>query len=80
MDSREYAEKVGVMDVHMKSFMKRGKKRFSWEADMRFVYTKNVSEDTAITTKVESYEDLLSKELDIEPLSFKLLSCKAGQN
>ena len=37
MDSGEYAEKVGVMDVHMKSFMKRGKKRFSWEADMRFV-------------------------------------------
>ena len=40
MDSGEDAEKVGVVDVHMKSYMKRGKKRFSWEADMRFVDTK----------------------------------------
>ena len=66
MDSGEDAEKVGVMDVHMKSYMKRGKKRFSWEADMRFVDTKNVAEDSAIAAKVKSYEDLLSKELDIE--------------
>jgi len=40
MDSGEDAEKVGVVDVHMKSYMKSGKKRFSWEADMRFVDTK----------------------------------------
>ena len=40
------------MDVHMKSFIKRGKKRFSWKADMRIVDTKNVSEGTAITIKV----------------------------
>jgi len=66
MDSGEDAEKVGVMDVHMKSFMKRGKKRFDWEADMRFVDTKNIPEDGAIAAKVKSYEDLLSKELDIE--------------
>ena len=66
MDSGEDAEKVGVMDVHMKSYMKRGKKRFSWEADMRFVDTKNIPEDAAIAAKVKSYEDLLSKELDIE--------------
>ena len=39
LDSGEDAEKVGVIDVHMKSFMKRGKKRFDWEADMRFVDT-----------------------------------------
>jgi 5'-nucleotidase/UDP-sugar diphosphatase len=66
MDSGEDAEKVGVMDVHMKSYMKSGKKRFSWEADMSFVDTKNIPEDTAIAAKVKSYEDLLSKELDIE--------------
>ena len=66
MDSGEDAEKVGVMDVLMKSYMKRGKKRFSWEADMRFVDTKNIPEDSAIAAKVKSYEDLLSKELDIE--------------
>ncbi len=66
MDSGEDAEKVGVMDVHMKSYMKSGKKRFSWEANMSFVDTKNIPEDTAIAAKVKSYEDLLSKELDIE--------------
>ena len=66
MDSGEDAGKVGVMDVHMKSFMKRGKKRFDWEADMRFVDTKDIPEDGAIAAKVKSYEDLLSKELDIE--------------
>ena len=66
MDSGEDAEKVGVIDVHMKSFMKRGKKRFDWESDMRFVDTKDIPEDRAIAAKVKSYEDLLSKELDIE--------------
>jgi len=66
MDSGEDAEKVGVMDVHMKSFMKRGKKRFDWEADMRFVDTKDIPEDGAIAAKVKGYEKFLSKELDIE--------------
>ena len=66
MEAGENSEKVGVMDLHMKSFMKRGKKRFSWEADMRIVDTKNVPEDAAIASKVKEYKKLLSKELDIE--------------
>ena len=66
MDSGEDAEKVGVVDVHMKSYMKRGKKRFSWEADMRFVDTINFPEDGAIASKVNEYDKFLSKELDIE--------------
>ena len=66
MDSGENSEKVGVMDVHLKSFMKRGKKRFSWEADMRFVDTKNVPEDRAIALKIKKYDKFLSKELDIQ--------------
>ena len=66
MDSGEDAEKVGVVDVHMKSYMKRGKKRFSWEADMRFVDTIDIPEDRAIDAKVKGYEKFLSKELDIE--------------
>ena len=65
MDSGENSEKVGVMDVHLKSFMKRGKKRFSWEADMRFVDTKNVPEDRTIASKVKEYEKFLKTELDI---------------
>jgi len=47
MDAGEDAEKVGVLDVHMKSYMKRGKKRFSWETDMRYVDTKHIKEDTS---------------------------------
>jgi 2',3'-cyclic-nucleotide 2'-phosphodiesterase (5'-nucleotidase family) len=66
MDAGEDAEKVGVVDVHMKSYMKSGKKRFSWEADMRFVDTKNISEDATIASKVKGYDKFLSKELDIE--------------
>ena len=66
IDSGEDGEKVGVLDVHMKSYIKRGKKRFSWEADMRYVDTKNIKEDTAIASKVKSYEDLLGKELDVK--------------
>ena len=66
MDSGEDAEKVGIVDVHKKSYMKRGKKRFSWEADMRFVDTKHIQEDEAIAAKVKGYEKYLSKELDIE--------------
>jgi len=66
MDSGENSEKVGVMDVHLKSFMKRGKKRFSWEADMRFVDTKNVPEDRTIALKIKKYDKFLSKELDIQ--------------
>ena len=66
MDSGEDAEKVGVVDVHMKSYMKSGKKRFSWEADMRFVDTKNIPEDATIASKVKGYDKFLSKELDIE--------------
>ena len=52
MDSGEDAEKVGGVDVHMKSYTKRGKKRFSWEANMRFVDTKDIPEDGAIASKV----------------------------
>ena len=66
LDAGEDGEKVGVLDVHMKSYMKRGKKRFSWEADMRYVDTKNIKEDSAIASKVKSYEDLLGKELDVK--------------
>ena len=66
MDSGENSEKVGVMDVHLKSFIKRGKKRFSWEADMRFVDTKNVPEDRTIALKIKKYDKFLSKELDIQ--------------
>jgi len=66
MDSGEDAEKVSIVDVHMKSYMKRGKERFSWEADMRFVDTKHIQEDEAIASKVKSYEKYLSKELDFE--------------
>ena len=66
MDAGEDAEKVGVLDVHMKSYMKRGKKRFSWETDMRYVDTKHIKEDTRIASKVKSYEDLLGKELDVK--------------
>ena len=66
MDSGEDAEKVGIVDVHMKSYMKRGKKRFSWEADMRFVDTKHIQEDEAIASKVKGYEKYLSKELNIK--------------
>ena len=66
IDSGEDGEKVGVLDVHMKSYIKRGKKRFSWEADMRYVDTKNIKEDAAIASMVKSYEDLLGKELDIK--------------
>ena len=66
MDSGENSEKVGVMDVHLKSYMKRGKKRFSWEADMRFVDTKNVPEDRIIALKIKKYDKFLSKELDIQ--------------
>ena len=66
MDAGEDAEKVGILDVHMKSYMKRGKKRFSWETDMRYVDTKNIKEDTAIASKVKSYEDILGKELDVK--------------
>jgi 2',3'-cyclic-nucleotide 2'-phosphodiesterase (5'-nucleotidase family) len=66
MDSGENSEKVGAMDVHLKSYMKRGKKRFSWEADMRFVDTKNVPEDRTIALKIKKYDKFLSKELDIQ--------------
>ena len=66
MDSGENSEKIGVMDVHLKSFMKRGKKRFSWEADMRFVDTKNVPEDRTIALKIKKYDKFLTKELDIQ--------------
>jgi 2',3'-cyclic-nucleotide 2'-phosphodiesterase (5'-nucleotidase family) len=66
MDSGENSEKVGIMDIHMRSFMKRGKKRFSWEADMRFVDTKNIKGHPAIVAKVQQYEKYLSKALDIE--------------
>ena len=66
MDAGEFAERVGIVDIHMKSYMKRGKKRFSWEADMRFVDTKHIPEDEAIASKVKSYEDFLGKELDIK--------------
>jgi 5''-nucleotidase/2'',3''-cyclic phosphodiesterase and related esterases len=66
IEAGEDAEKVGVLDVHMKYYMKRGKKRFSWETEMRYVDTKHIKEDTVIASKVKSYEDLLGKELDIE--------------
>ena len=66
MDAGENAERVGIVDIHMKSYMKRGKKRFNWEADMRFVDTKDIPEDKAIASMVKSYEDSLGKELEIK--------------
>ena len=66
IDSGEFAEKVGILDVHMNSYIKRGKKRFSWEANMRFVDTINVPEEKSISEKVKSFEKLLGKELSIK--------------
>ncbi len=66
MESGEDSEKVGVMDVHMKTVEKRGRKRFNWEADMRIVDTKNVAEDPEIAAKVKEYDAFLTKELDIQ--------------
>ena len=66
MEAGEDSEKVAVMDLKMTSYEKRGKKRFKWEADMRMVDTLNVSEDAAVTAKIEEYNNLLSKELDIK--------------
>ena len=66
MDSGENSEKVGIMDIHMRSYVKRGKKRFDWESDMRFVDTKNIKGHPAIVAKVQQYEKYLSKALDIE--------------
>ena len=66
MDSGENSEKVGVIDVHMKSYIKKGKKRFDWNAEMRFVDTKNVPEDAAIASKIKDYDKFLKSELDIE--------------
>tara|TARA_B100000029_G_scaffold177683_1_gene175037 strand:+ start:65 stop:1579 length:1515 start_codon:yes stop_codon:yes gene_type:complete len=66
MDSGENSEKVGIMDIHMRSYMKRGKKRFDWESEMRFVDTKNIKGHPAIVAKVQQYEKYLKQALDIE--------------
>ena len=66
LEAGEFAEKVGILDVHMKSYMKRGKKRFSWETNMRYVDTKNIQEDDFIASKVKSYEKRLGKELNLK--------------
>ena len=66
MDSGENSEKVGIMEIHMRSYIKRGKKRFDWESDMRFVDTKHIQGDAAIVAKVKGYEKFLKEALDIE--------------
>ena len=53
------------MDIHLKSSMKRGKKRFSWNAERRLVDTKNIPEDDAMALKIKDHDKLLSDELDI---------------
>ena len=50
----------------MRSYVKRGKKRFDWGSDMRFVDTKNIKGHPAIVAKVQQYEKYLKEALDIE--------------
>ena len=66
MEAGEFAEKVGILDIQMRSYMKRGKKRFSWESNMRYVDTKDIQEDELIASKVKSFEKKLGKELNVK--------------
>ncbi|MEQ9639429.1 MAG: 5'-nucleotidase C-terminal domain-containing protein [Alphaproteobacteria bacterium] len=61
------ASYVAVLDIDLRTVESRGRKRFAWQPDVRFVRTDHVTPDPDVAAMVKRYEDDLSKELD-QPL------------
>lgn len=65
--SSSQASYVAVLDIDLRTVERRGRKRFVWQPDVRFVRTDHVTPDAEVAALVKGYEDKLSAELD-QPL------------
>ena len=66
VESSEDGNYMTAVDVAISVGESRGKRRVRWYPNFRIMDTANVEPDAETMTKVEGYEALLSKELDVE--------------
>ena len=64
-ESKEEAEFVTAIDVKVDVDEKDGKRKVSWYPNFRLIDTATVTPDAATQAKVDEYNSLLSKELDV---------------
>ena len=66
VESKEEAEYVTIMDIEFDVGESRGKRRVRWWPNFRIIDTVRVEPDAEVAAKVEGYESILSKELDVD--------------
>ena len=66
LQSSSQANYVGLLELTMNRVERRGKQRFVWRPDIRFVSTDDVAPDPTMAAAVGEYEARLSTELDVE--------------
>jgi 2',3'-cyclic-nucleotide 2'-phosphodiesterase (5'-nucleotidase family) len=64
-ESRSEGDLVVALDVKFSISEKRGKRRVKWWPNFRIIDTDTVTPDAETLAKVKSYQDILSKELDV---------------
>ncbi|MHA1523433.1 MAG: bifunctional metallophosphatase/5'-nucleotidase [Alphaproteobacteria bacterium] len=64
-ESKEEAEYVTMVDLDISVGESRGRRKVRWWPNFRIVDTAGVTPDADVAARVKSYEDQLSKELDV---------------
>ena len=84
-ESKEEAEFVTAIDVKLDIEEKDGKRSVKWYPNFRFIDTASVTPDAETQAKVDEYNALLSKELDVtigtttEPLDSRKASVRTAE-
>jgi 5'-nucleotidase / UDP-sugar diphosphatase len=85
VESKEEAEFVAAVDVKLDIEEKDGKRSVKWYPNFRFIDTATVTPDPETQAKVDEYNNLLSKELDVaigtttEPLDSRKASVRTAE-
>jgi 5'-nucleotidase / UDP-sugar diphosphatase len=85
VESKEEAEFVAAVDVQIDVDTKDGKRTVKWYPNFRFIDTATVTPDPETQAKVDEYNAVLSKELDVaigtttEPLDSRKASVRTGE-
>lgn len=85
VESKEEAEFVTAVDVTIDIDEKDGKRSVTWYPNFRFIDTATVTPDAETQARIDGYNALLSKELDVaigttsEPLDSRKASVRTGE-
>jgi 2',3'-cyclic-nucleotide 2'-phosphodiesterase (5'-nucleotidase family) len=85
VESKEEAEFVTAVDVTIDIDEKDGKRSVTWYPNFRFIDTATVTPDAETQARIDDYNAMLSKELDVaigttsEPLDSRKASVRTGE-